>query len=237
MAKNQQQIPDFPGLGISRKPPAPPKFLEVEGEGGKKELIRVAERKKVEPVKMTKPGPSTTPLVSAHISNSTPIKNYDGQPHQYDVIPHQFKGKVNSSSDMKGVQPDMNKVKIVPPEYIGSSYKQYVPPPKEPTIPRPYVGNSASEFKEGPLLNNRMPDGQILGSLQKRFADPEHVPHLKAEIPLGPDNKYKKLNDEWSAYYDDEAGAVYYYNEISGEATWIKPKIEKQKSVSAANYI
>jgi hypothetical protein len=59
----------------------------------------------------------------------------------------------------------------------------------------------------------------------------------KAEIPLGPDNKYKKLNDEWSAYYDDEAGAVYYYNEISGEATWIKPKIEKQKSISAANYI
>lgn len=231
MAKNNQQsIPDFPGLGISRKAPAPPKFLEVEVEGGKKELIRVAERKKVEPVKMTKPEPSTTPLVSAQVSSSTPTKYYDGAPHQ-------FKGKVNSGSDMKGIQPDMNKVKIVPPEYIGTTYKQYVPPPKEPTIPRPYVGNSPSEFKEGPLLNNRMPNGQILGSLQKRFADSEHVPQLKAEIPLGPDNKYKKLNDEWSAYYDDEAGAVYYYNEISGEATWIKPKIEKQKSISAANYI
>ena len=216
MSKNT--IPDFPGLGVSKKPPAPPKFLEVVGESGQKELIRVAERKKVEPVKMTKPGPSTTPLVSAAISTSTPPKYYDGAPHQ-------FKGKVNSSSDAKGAPPDTNKVKIVPPEYIGSTFKQYIPPPKEPTVPRPYVGNNPNEFKDGPMLNNRLPNGQILGSMQKRFADPDKVPHYQAELPLGPNNKYKKLNDEWSAYYDDEAGAVYYFNEISGEATWIKPKI------------
>jgi len=87
------------------------------------------------------------------------------------------------------------------------------------------------------MLSNRMPNGQILGSLQKRYADASHVPHYQAELPLGPDNKYKKLNDEWSAYYDDEAGAVYYYNEISGEATWIKPKIEKPPLGSATKFL
>lgn len=223
-------IPDFPGLGVSKKAPAPPKFLEVVGQSGQKELIRVAERRLIEPVKMTRPEPSTTPLVSATISHSTPTKYYDGPPHQ-------FKGNVNSSSDAKGAPPDITKAKIVPPEYIGSTYKQYVPPPKEPTVPRPYVGHNSNEFKDGPMLNNRMPNGQILGSIQKRFADNSHVPHYQAEAPLGPDNKYKKLNDEWSAYYDDEAGAVYYYNEISGEATWIKPKIDTPKLGAAKNFM
>ena len=31
------------------------------------------------------------------------------------------------------------------------------------------------------------------------------------------------LNDTWSACWDDQAGAVYYYNNITGEATWINP--------------
>lgn len=40
---------------------------------------------------------------------------------------------------------------------------------------------------------------------------------------VGPDNPVVQLNDTWSACWDDEAGAVYYYNQVTGEATWIPP--------------
>ena len=41
---------------------------------------------------------------------------------------------------------------------------------------------------------------------------------------IGPDNPTKELSDTWTACWDNEAGAVYYYNHISGEATWIPPE-------------
>lgn len=41
--------------------------------------------------------------------------------------------------------------------------------------------------------------------------------------PVGPDNPMKQLSDTWCACWDDEAGAVYYYNHVTGEATWIMP--------------
>ena len=43
------------------------------------------------------------------------------------------------------------------------------------------------------------------------------------DAPVGPDNPMKELNDTWMACWDGEAGAVYYYNKITGEATWIPP--------------
>ena len=59
------------------------------------------------------------------------------------------------------------------------------------------------------------------GSYSKRYMDEAHVPYLEPDIPVGPDNPNKEINDTWSACWDDEAGAIYYYNKITGEATWI----------------
>ena len=42
---------------------------------------------------------------------------------------------------------------------------------------------------------------------------------------IGPDTPALQLNHQWSGYWDDEAGAVYYYNEDSGEATWVPPEL------------
>jgi hypothetical protein len=39
------------------------------------------------------------------------------------------------------------------------------------------------------------------------------------------DNPIRELNETWSACWDDEAGAVYYYNKSTGEATWIPPDL------------
>ncbi len=44
------------------------------------------------------------------------------------------------------------------------------------------------------------------------------------DYPIGPDNPAKVLNETWTAYWDDQAGAIYYYNTITGEATWIPPE-------------
>lgn len=46
---------------------------------------------------------------------------------------------------------------------------------------------------------------------------------LVDDSPVGPDNPMKTLSATWSACWDDEAGAVYYYNHTSGEATWVLP--------------
>jgi hypothetical protein len=40
---------------------------------------------------------------------------------------------------------------------------------------------------------------------------------------VGPDNPVVQIRENWSACWDDQAGAVYYYNHISGEATWLPP--------------
>ena len=41
---------------------------------------------------------------------------------------------------------------------------------------------------------------------------------------MGPNAPIKDLDETWAACWDDEAGAVYYYNKESGEATWLAPK-------------
>jgi hypothetical protein len=40
---------------------------------------------------------------------------------------------------------------------------------------------------------------------------------------VGEDTPYVQLNDTWSACWDPEARAVYFYNHETGEATWIPP--------------
>jgi hypothetical protein len=40
---------------------------------------------------------------------------------------------------------------------------------------------------------------------------------------VGPDLPHRQLDDTWAAYWDDEAGAVYYYRGDTGEASWLPP--------------
>jgi hypothetical protein len=70
-----------------------------------------------------------------------------------------------------------------------------------------------------------------------RYVPAENVPYLASTqsepepvvapdiSSVGPENPILPLNDLWSACWDDEAGAVYYYNQETGEATWIPPPV------------
>lgn len=55
------------------------------------------------------------------------------------------------------------------------------------------------------------------------YLDPDLGVVMPTDKPVGPDNPEKQIDEVWTAYWDDEAGAVYYYNIITGEATWIPP--------------
>lgn len=111
----------------------------------------------------------------------------------------------------------------------GSSYQPS--PPKNVSLPRPYV----------PPPNSN-PGGRTAGGMRvynpsgSDFADPSHVPangpRAKSALScleeedssVGPDRPTKALNDVWSACWDDEVKATYYYNHQTGEATWILPE-------------
>ncbi len=142
---------------------------------------------------------------------------------------------VDSSQSVKSV-----------PQFIGSSFahlpnskRVYVPTelPAHPTLPKPYPGLVPGDFyTQDGFLSNRTADGKILGNVTKRFVSEAHVPYYdqnehiavassSEEVPVGPDNPYQPINDTWTKCWDKEAGAVYYYNIVSGEATWIMPDL------------
>jgi hypothetical protein len=125
--------------------------------------------------------------------------------------------------------------------------RPYVPPSK--TL---YVGGPLMHARNaaGEILGTGSPPGSLffcpllpspsymtilIGTT--RYVPSENVPYLDrvasakstelTESPdvssVGPSNPVLQLNDLWSACWDDEAGAIYYYNQETGEATWLPP--------------
>ena len=113
----------------------------------------------------------------------------------------------------------------------------------------------AADYAGGVMASKRTAGGAILGSHQKRYVDEQHVPHWDEtaryeqqqylqsqhqkparrnsnstgtaliENAVGPENPVVPYNANISQCWDDEAGAVYYYNHTSGEASWLPPEI------------
>lgn len=242
MSKNPILIPPFPGYKQEYKTaPNPPKFLiQTKGIGAeaKTEYIKVDDRSTIEPPKLRSPPvDSDVKYTETKYSSQSPIKSYNLPPHQF-----VSSRKVNSLMEEKG-NPSISHSRVVEnagalvvskvPQYVGSSFMNTTyssmrprpPMPLAPAVPRPFIPPSPSSFNNMTLLNNRTADGKILGAYSKRYENSTNVPVLPQEVPLGPDNQTKELSETWTACWDSEAGAVYYYNKISGEATWIAPKL------------
>ena len=144
--------------------------------------------------------------------------------------------RVNSKAEAKASN-IINHVRspIGVPQFVGNSFahspnapnRPYLPLPDSPTVPRPYPVLDRASFKSSPMMHNRLANGAILGEPPKRYVVASKVPDLPDEPdePLGPDNPYKEMNETWTACWDNEASAVYYYNKESGEATWLPPEI------------
>ncbi len=139
-----------------------------------------------------------------------------------------------------------------PPQYVGSSYAHlpnagkkgilmHNKAPLRPEVPRPYVPAAKHFFEAQKKLANRTTDGEILGKDQPNYVDADRVPYMDpgyVVAPQAPDAGYERemptaenpvvaYDDEgiWSACWDDSAEAVYYYNNVTGEATWIPPEL------------
>ena len=235
----QKPSASYPGMKPAFRAPAPPKFLLVTDSSGKEEKIEVAT---MNTQRSASSSSSSSSSSSAGGTRSTmlPVRikqpenqmiqtkftSVDAMPKSFDQPPHQFKRSVDSKSEGKSADC------ALPLRYVGNTYvntpnapsRGFVPLPRSPAIPRPYVPDAPSAFHGKPMLNNRTISGAILGSsVTIRPVDAAHVPYLEPEKPIGPDNPSKQLDPTWSGHWDGEAGAVYYYNQITGEATWIPP--------------
>ncbi len=160
--------------------------------------------------------------VETLMSHVIPSRDF-GQPA------HRISRRVDSRSEMKSSSSPSRS--SAPPNFFGSSFthttnaqvRPYVPKPSHPTIPQVRPVLVAEQFQNEMMLNNRTSSGQILGSPLKRYIPSQHVPFLAPDIPVGPDNPSKDIDETWMSCWDREVCAVYYYNKITKEATWINP--------------
>lgn len=165
-------------------------------------------------------------------SRVVPPKDLSQPPNRYSES-----RSVNSKAEAKGAGGEYrssgNSPKGGPPQYIGSTFthlpnaanRPILPAPKVVTTARPYPVLTAAPYAGSPMLSNRTPNGTILGAPGKSFVSEANVPYLPPDEPLGPDNLTKQLNETWTACWDKEAGATYYYNAVTGEATWLPPDL------------
>lgn len=170
-------------------------------------------------------------------STMIPVRNVSQPPHQYGrnvdsrAGAKRSGGSVNSATSAKGTD------RSAPPlQFVGSTFahipnapnRPYLPLPANAKLAKPYQALTPEYFSSSqPLMHNRTAAGLIVGSPQnlRKQVPAEKVPELPPDEPLGPDNPYKAINDTWTACWDSEAGATYYYNQVTGEATWIPPEI------------
>lgn len=176
---------------------------------------------------ITDPHEMPTP---SYVSTITPTRDFSQPPHKFPQQPSSTTHRrVDSKFEAKPLPTD------APMAYVGTSYVNtpnahrvnFQAPPKTSTLPKPYAPLNPSDFASSSMLNNRTASGRILGTAAQRFISESHVPALPVYVdePVGPDNLYVQMNETWTKCWDNEAGAVYYYNNITGEATWIQPQL------------
>lgn len=161
--------------------------------------------------------------------------------HQRDLVqavPKYPSRKVDSKSQMKGEQMDTSNVPPGMSQYFGTAIpndpkfrnpnQAYKQPPHiiQPAVPRIHNVVDTKEYADGNgSFLNRTANGKILGNAGKRFISQTHIPHNPFDVQVGPDNPSQAIDDTWTKCWDREAGASYYYNNITGEATWIQPEL------------
>ncbi len=211
-----------------RSAPSPAwKSVRVEAEAQPKYVGNAAQsndrtKDTVQPKIRIVTDPNEMPLAT-RLSDSVQQRDFS-QPYDRN---QEFR-KVNSKMGAKATNSDGV------PKYIGSSFTHTVnaptrapiAPPVHVSIPRPYpVITSNTQSSASPYLNNRTITGQMLGSPARNYIPEKHIPYLPPDVPVSAENPVKALNATWSACWDKEVGAIYYYNQDSGEATWIPPEL------------
>lgn len=144
-----------------------------------------------------------------------------------------------TSSNISGTEIDSN---TGMPTYVNNVSTVTIAPSKiSARMGRPVEPPQLSAFEKNKLLAIQAGETAALGTdlngvtyerydkRLSRYVDQRHIPpqasQTEEEVPVGPENPVKDLGDgTWSACWDESASAVYYYNNMTGEASWIKPE-------------
>ena len=179
--------------------------------------------------------PKNIPLVPipATFSQIEPIKDYNRPPH-YIGAENLWKNEERQrslSQHSARIPTHCGSTYFGRPNHINGLNNQ---PPRNASVPKAYIPPHLDSFSEYSLLANRDTSGKILGSHVRRYVDTSKVPAgyvpEAEDIPVGPYNPVKVLGDgTWSACWDESAAAVYYYNNVTGQADWILPEIAQQQ--------
>lgn len=115
-------------------------------------------------------------------------------------------------------------------------------PPDSSEAPRP-VGAADAPSREEPPSRNE--DGSAGESTQrKRSASDERLEGASAgDPPLPYDEEPPPLPEEappeddgWTYQWDDNAGAYYFYNRLTGKSQWENPRISEAAPTSYGSY-
>jgi hypothetical protein len=129
------------------------------------------------------------------------------------LLPQNPRGSFkNSRYDAKGVKAVSEIPSNIFAVHTTDTYLGAKPRGAPTAAPKSVGRHDDGSFAHDPMLHNL----SYAVSSSQRF---------DSSIPIGPDNPAMDLNETWSAYWDDAAGAVYYYNHQTGEATWIPPEL------------
>jgi hypothetical protein len=89
----------------------------------------------------------------------------------------------------------------------------------EPITRAPFFYNDKSNSNQAEIdPRRRLPNGKIIGQRRTQYCHPPEI-----LMNWGKPEHDDASDASWLSYWDEEAGASYYYNEVTGEATWIPP--------------
>jgi hypothetical protein len=230
---------DYPAQKIA--PPKPPKYLiKVDSNG--KDVVTLTNQQKGQghPMQFVHQDPNSRTFTNTKVSNLQSEEKVFGPAHRY-------RGKVDSSSESKSNRNENNGIKesqnSVSQINQASDYKVGNRPdnmglPRAAALRRFQPPVMADNYIGEAMMSQRTAGGSILGSPMKRYVGHNHVPQhdngrasmtdtsldtISGDSTVGPENPVVPYNSNVSQCWDDEAGAVYYYNHTSGEASWLPP--------------
>lgn len=234
---NQTSV--YPGQKIA--PPKPPKYLIKVDSNGKDVVTLTSELKgQGRPMQFIHQDAHSRKFTDTKVSNLQSEEKAFGPAHRYRGkvdSSNESKSNRNGSSGEKEFQKNSSQFSTTSEQSIGNrpgnmglpraaALRRFQPP----VMADNYIGEA--------MMSKRTAGGSILGSPLKRYVGQNHVPQhdnerasmtepsldtISVDSTVGPENPVVPYNANVSQCWDDEVGAVYYYNHSSGEASWLPP--------------
>lgn len=213
-------------IQIPRAPPRPPKYLIFTDNDSRTSIVEVNSNQKPNLSECTAFSDTKTKINGSNPSSYRgSFKNSRTDVKGSNIIDTSIlraSEKQCNIAPSKVSKPSMNPQTPVP---ISSTGLNGIQAKGAPTIPPPQPVISPEQNAHGRVTE---PLFQDVSNEYRKGADSLEISGTQdrdqSDI-VGPDNPSLQINEEWTCYWDYAAGASYFYNHMTGEATWINPKL------------